>query len=423
MPEVLRKPRSTLANGMWIPGSVDEIEQAAARGDLEETASFDGKKELPPSTPSGNKSLAVDVGAMSTAGGSILYGVGEDADKRLTVRNPIVLAGAADRIAQIVQTSIAEVPHIAFESFALPDDPTKGYLLVLVPPSPRAPHQVTVRDDRRFYGRGAKGNRRLSEQEVALLYAQRQQREANLETRLQEAVQSVPYVPEDPDDGIVYAFAQPVPLDQGMWDAAASATGGVEVLQQRIAAAARGIVTRVEFDPSFRKGAYWHRVGADAWRMSSDYEDPPRAELVSVLADVTFNIDGCAVMFTGNAARRIDEDDRKYLFERTIAGSLAAFFAAVGVLFEQAGYFGAVDLGVQVTNIDGAVSVGRNEHVTDGFIIWQHVPKYNAQMYAQTRRLSAAAELSDAQGVALALVSRLFAATTGRDDYTPFESI
>ena len=169
---------------MWVPGNLDEIERAVESGTLEETSSFDAKRELPRSSSSGNTSIAVDVAAMSTAGGSILYGVGEDANERLTVRNPISLTGAADRIAQVVQTSISEVPHVDFRSYALPDDPASGYLLVVVPPSPRAPHQVTVGDDRRFYGRGARGNRRLSEQEVALLYAQRQSREVDREARL-----------------------------------------------------------------------------------------------------------------------------------------------------------------------------------------------------------------------------------------------
>ena len=91
-----------LAFGMWIPGSVDEIEQPVARGGLEETSSFDGKKEMPAPTKKGNASAAVDLAAMSTAGGTILYGVGADASERLTVLSRIVLAGAADRIAQSV---------------------------------------------------------------------------------------------------------------------------------------------------------------------------------------------------------------------------------------------------------------------------------------------------------------------------------
>lgn len=110
---------------MWVPRDVEEIEAAIARGDLEETSSFDGKADLP-ATPKKNIDLAVDIAAMSTEGGTLLYGVDEDEHKRLTKRSPIVLAGADERIAQIVQTSITEVPHIECRPFRLPDHPSRG---------------------------------------------------------------------------------------------------------------------------------------------------------------------------------------------------------------------------------------------------------------------------------------------------------
>jgi len=412
---------------MWISGDVDEIERAVARGDLEETASFDGKRELPPSTTKGNASVAIDVAAMSTDGGTILYGVGEDADKRLTERRPIELAGAADRIAQIVQTSIAEIPYIEFRPYPLADEPSKGFLLVIVPPSARAPHQVSVGDDRRFYGRGARGNRRLSEQEVALLYSRRQRGEVNLSARLEEVVQTTPYVPEGPDDGSVYAFAQPAQINEEMWDAAAVGAGGLAPLQQRLSSAAREVSTEPDFDPSFSRMAFWHRVGADAWRVSSQPEDPPRPDFIAFLSDITFSMDGRAVLFASSAVRRVtdrtgqrDSDGAKYIFERNIAGNLAAFIGATAVLFEQAGYFGAVDLGVAVTNLHGAMSVGRYEHVRSPMVIRSHEPAYNSSTYTRTCRLSAARELAKPENVALALLGRLFIATTGRD-YDPFQ--
>jgi hypothetical protein len=49
---------------MWIPRDTTEIEDAAKRGDLEETASFDAKADLP-QTAKKNVTLAVDVAAMS----------------------------------------------------------------------------------------------------------------------------------------------------------------------------------------------------------------------------------------------------------------------------------------------------------------------------------------------------------------------
>jgi hypothetical protein len=410
---------------MWVPRDLDELEQAIASGALEETAAFDGKRELPASTTGGNKSIAVDVAAMSTAGGSVLYGVGEDANERLTVRNPIDLRGAADRIAQVVQTAISEVPHIAFHAYALAEDPASGFLLVIVPPSPRAPHQVTVGDDRRFYGRGARGNRRLSEQEVAQLYARRQQQEVDLLARLEEVVRfAPPYESDDPDAGFVHAFAQTVPPDQQLWERAATNLGSEDTLRARIAEAARSITTTHQYDPSFTGHGHWRQQGADEWRLCSLDVDPPPANLVVYAAEARFNIDGRAALFSGNAAQRIQQNandaGRKMILERVIAGNVAAFLAAIGALYEAAGYHGPVDVGVAVTNLDGGYSVGRTENQQADIVFWDHVPSYSGANFTRTRRVAAASELGEPQAVAMSLLGRLLVATTGRPDYTPF---
>jgi hypothetical protein len=419
-----------LASVMWIPGNVDEIEAAITRGDLEETSSFDGKREPPPSTKKGNASIAEDVAAMSTAGGTILYGVGEDEDKRLTVRNPIPLADLSDRISNIVQSSIAEVPHYEFRPYALLDNPATGFLLVVVPPSPRAPHQVTVGDDRRFYGRAARGNRRLGEQEIALLYARRQQHEVDLGARLDEAIAYSPFETEGHDKGVLYAFAQPVPPDDGVWDRAVERAGDRTALQLLIANAARPQLTTQGYDPSFSDRIYWHDNGADSYRLSTQPDPEPEPKFATYLGDMTFNIDGRAVLFAGNAARGFgdkgpDPEARKFIHEQGIAGNLAAFFSSFAVLMEQASYYGAVDVGLRVTNLRDGIGVGRHEHLHDRagvYIDWESVPRYKGDAFTRVKRLAAISELDDPQVVVMGLLGRLFAGTTGRDDYSPFAS-
>jgi hypothetical protein len=152
---------------MWIPKSAAEVEASARDGDLEKTHTFDAKAALPPAKK--NHDLAVDVAAMTVDGGSLVYGLGEDKNKRLTVLSPLEFAGAPERVAQIVETSVSEPPFIRVQTLPLDQDSAMGYLLVVVPPSARAPHQVTSGGDMRYYGRGAKGNRTLSESEVAAL--------------------------------------------------------------------------------------------------------------------------------------------------------------------------------------------------------------------------------------------------------------
>jgi hypothetical protein len=160
---------------MWIPTSEQEILLAIDTGDLIETATFDAKASL----PAKGKDLAIDVAAMATDGGSLLYGLGEDENDRPTVPQPFKLAGARERVDQIVRTSISEPPAIEVYSIPTDDDPSLGYLVVHVPASPRAPHMVTVGKDHRYYGRGATGNAPLTEGEVARLYERRQRWEVD----------------------------------------------------------------------------------------------------------------------------------------------------------------------------------------------------------------------------------------------------
>jgi hypothetical protein len=59
-----------------------------------------------------NADLATDVAAMTVDGGILLYGIREDSDGRPTIPSPIPLAGAAERVDQIVSSSISEAPYI-----------------------------------------------------------------------------------------------------------------------------------------------------------------------------------------------------------------------------------------------------------------------------------------------------------------------
>jgi hypothetical protein len=174
---------------MWIPASTAEIEGAARSNGLGETASFETKRALP--IPRKNVDLAIDVAAMSTDGGVLLYGIGEDHDEQPTAQEPFPLAGAKERVDQIVQTSIMEPPNIEIRTYPTDGDSSIGYLLVIVPQSARAPHQVTVGGNLRFYGRGATGNRILTEGEIARLYERRQAWERDRDALLQRAIDSV----------------------------------------------------------------------------------------------------------------------------------------------------------------------------------------------------------------------------------------
>lgn len=175
---------------MWIPRSEQEVLAAIESGNLSETSSFDVKSALPKKGRS--KDLAVDVAAMANDGGTLLYGVDEDDHGKPAVRTPIQLNGARERVDQIVQTCISEPPDVEIHAIPAEEAEGKGYLVVAVPSSPRAPHMVTVGKDNRYYGRSATGNMPLTEGEVARLYERRSKWEVDRAALLEEAIARAP---------------------------------------------------------------------------------------------------------------------------------------------------------------------------------------------------------------------------------------
>ena len=113
---------------MWVPRTAEELERAARDGLLKEKQRFEVKRELPAKKK--NADVAVEVSALTVEGGFLIYGIDEDTHGRPTVPAPITLAGARQRIDQIVQTLVDEPPDIEIDELPLDDDPAKGYLLL-----------------------------------------------------------------------------------------------------------------------------------------------------------------------------------------------------------------------------------------------------------------------------------------------------
>jgi hypothetical protein len=249
---------------MWIPATEQEILAAIEAGDLIETTSFDAKETLP--TKGKSNDLAVDVAAMSADGGTLLYGVGEDDNDRLTVPQPFELAGARERVDQIVRSTISEPPVIEVYTIPTDNDPSLGYLVVQLPASSRAPHMVTVGKEHRYYGRGATGNVLLTEGEVARLYERRQRWEVDRAAVLDTAIASAP-IPEHGDFAYLHLVARPVVPDEDLFDRARGGQQETQFLSGLISAASSEQAFTTAYSPDLSGG---HNIGrrADGWAAS-----------------------------------------------------------------------------------------------------------------------------------------------------------
>ena len=396
---------------MWVPSTAQEIEDAVNAGDLEETPSFDAKLALPPSKK--NIEIAKDVAAMATDGGVLIYGVGEDEHGAVRVLAPVELAGVSERISQVVSTSVAEVPFVDIRTLSC-DAPERGYVVVVVPQSARAPHMVVVNGDHRYYGRDAKGNRILHEGDVARLYERRQRWEVDREQILREVIAHPPAIGR-PEQSHVFAFTRPAAPDSGIFERAQATMNDGTV--QTLLSVVRSTVLRGQYGPSLESAPYFDRHGADMWRWATS----PR-EIVAGndfnpgnLAAIDFHLDGRAQMFCGRATdSRLNQPERRLVIEVVIAGNVEAFFAVMGAVYAAAAYHGAVDVGLAITGLKGAES----ERALRGFP--RPVPHtYPVDIYTRTTRI-AAAELGDAPALGQRLLRHFFAATTEIEDYNPW---
>jgi hypothetical protein len=397
---------------VWIPESEREILAAIEAGDLAETATFDAKVALPAQGKSRN--LAIDVAAMASDGGTLLYGIGEDDHGRPTIPKPIELAGAAERVSQIVRTCISEPPTIEVREIPSADDPSVGYLVVAVPSSPQAPHMVTVGGDNRYYGRSATGNARLTEGEVARLYERRRRWEVDREALLNGAIARYS-IDRNEDFAYLYLVARPVVPDEDLLDRAKG--------DQYIATFLNGLFSVAASEEVFPRSCgkgYSPDLGdnnsfdrrSDGWATSrglvEDWTSPGR------VLDFEITLDGGGHLFCGRAAQRA-RNGNLLVLENLVAGLTARFLSVLGGLYAAGSYLGPVDVGVAVTGLQDAVSSTMSQNIVFG----QSLFPYDRDEYRRTERFSASTLTNSPRHAAHRLVLPLTRAITG-ERYDPF---
>jgi len=395
---------------MWVPESAREVVEAVRSGSLEETDAFDAKAALPGTGRS--RDLAKDVAAMANDGGVLLYGVGEDEHDRPTVLTPIPLAGAAERVDQIVRTCISEPPEVHIRSLPDDGDPATGYLVVSVPASPRAPHMVTVGRDHRYYGRGAVGNARLTEGEVARLYERRGRWEVDREALLEEEVAASPLEAHE-DFAYLYLVAKPVVPDENLLDRAAGEDDVPQFLNRLFSDEMRAHAFPGRYSPDLPENNSFERR-ADGWETYQGFdEDGNMYRDQSTVLTFQVDLDGGGHLFCARAAETYD--GRLLIFEDIVAGLTVKALAALGGLYGAASYLGPVDVGLAVTGLAG----GASGHLRTRSAFDLRSRAYDKDEYRRTGRFSASTLMDEPQSAARRLVLPLVRATT-QESYDPF---
>ncbi|MGS2615156.1 AlbA family DNA-binding domain-containing protein [Micromonospora sp. LZ34] len=162
----MSRPRRSWDWDDWAQAAAD-----VASGEVHEHQQFELKAENYGNGESAKKELAKDVAALAVDGGTLVIGVKEDKPTgRAIALNPVELAGQVERIRQVCNARIDPPLGMTVTDVPNPVDQATGLLIIDVPPSPFAPHQV----DGRYLGRADRTVYVLSDAEVFRLYRLRE---------------------------------------------------------------------------------------------------------------------------------------------------------------------------------------------------------------------------------------------------------
>ncbi|MGY3520159.1 AlbA family DNA-binding domain-containing protein [Micromonospora sp. PTRAS2] len=154
---------------------------------MHEHHQFELKRDNYGTADSGKRELAKDIAALGIDGGTLVIGVEEDRDTgRATRLFPVDLAGQVERIQSVCSARIDPPLAITVTDLVNPNDPRTGLIVVNVPSSPFAPHQV----DGRYLGRADRVVRVLSDPEVFRLHRLREVSEESVLPDLERAQRS-----------------------------------------------------------------------------------------------------------------------------------------------------------------------------------------------------------------------------------------
>ena len=348
--------------GVFPPRSAAELIQALESGALpHEAAAFDVKAQLPERNKRGD--IAVDVAAMATDGGVLIYGVLENKEAGTFSPSPIELAGVQELISEVVMANVRERIEFAVTPLPLDDDSAKGFVLVDVPASLRAPHMVERRGEYRFYGRGPAGNVPLTEAQVAAHYLKRGLAEDEASKAMDVAIAAMPSydVIDGERRGNLIAVIKPLISDRNLRErvwatedlgVAITALQGADRALQfrnnrglRLADMIQGLTVRTTPDGLCVENPPFPRAGGGEMVTS-------HVQRLDVLDEGTLRY------FRTRVARKMEVPHVSgFLLQEGAVGQLIATLCVLaGWLFNRGGYYGAVDVSVALTGIEGAAS-------------------------------------------------------------------
>lgn len=391
-------PTGQTANALpadWDPRTEEELLRCARNGLLEETHRLDIKRELE-SGNSANKKLANDIAAFSLDGGTIVIGVDEDTSPPSL--SPVPLDGLAERIEQIARMRVEEAVQIRTTEIESTTQPGHGYLVVHVPASVRAPHMA----DGRYYGRGDKTNRVLSNTEVVRLLDRRLAARDDLRSE----ARSIRTDLVGADTPLFVAIADPLGAPEELLVSLTSDPQWESTAMELVHAA----VTREhrQYAPTLAQASGFARR-ADAVAVTTGMSNGNRFEGKDYAAEVMFTESGRLILASERAVatwsfRNVmpPPPDASVVFETLLLGHLSLLARLAAVVSKRWGFTGSWRVALSMNGLRDAESLALAEER-----FGDQGTRYTADLYERVTEASLADLDNNPHQIVAALASPL----------------
>lgn len=391
---------------MWLPKSESEIIKVVNSGVVYESPIFDAKEIITQKS----QEIAKDIAAMANEGGVIIYGLGEDENKRVTRFTPVSLNGQRERIDAIVRSLIVEPPLISISEIPSSSNPSLGYLMVFVPLSDRAPHMVCVKGEFRYYGRSATGNTILTEAEVARLYQRREIKKRNIIELIKEDIIDSPIEP-DSDYSYLYVVVNPVYSRDGFFPELEDASKDYKNFLSNL-------VHSASLSSIYKGPGYYPDFSISTWRLLSDgiqglhnYNSEGRISPNEYLS-LKIDFDGKCHLVCGRAGKLIKPPNEKWIFPETILGLMLNFLNFLSQMYQEVSYLGMIDIGVGITGLEGGLPPQNN------LTLYYSKSPYQGDLYSKSISVSSLTLSDNPKEITRKLLLPLFnSLTQGKIDY------